>query len=92
MRDLEELRSEIDRIDRELVRLFEERMETVLEVAEYKKENGLPVLNAGRESVVIEKCISCLKDHELDLYLTRWVEYTMALSKERQEKYLRENA
>ena len=40
MRDLKELRVEIDRIDREMVALFEERMSISKEVAEYKIANA----------------------------------------------------
>ena len=39
MRDLRELRDEIDRIDRQLLPLFIERMELCGAVADYKKEN-----------------------------------------------------
>lgn len=49
MRDLRELRDEIDRIDRQLLPLFIERMELCGAVADYKMENGLPVLDAARE-------------------------------------------
>ena len=46
---LEESRKKIDEIDKELVRLYTERMKTAAAVAAYKKENGLPVLDAERE-------------------------------------------
>ena len=36
---LAQCRKEIDRIDGELMKLFEERMNVVLDVARYKKEN-----------------------------------------------------
>lgn len=49
MRDLLELRERIDRIDREIVKLFEERMEICREVAEYKIANGKKVLDRERE-------------------------------------------
>ena len=47
--DLKELRVKIDEIDSEITRLFQERMDVVCGVAEYKKKNNLPVLDAGRE-------------------------------------------
>ena len=40
MRDLLELRNEIDKIDSQIVKLFEDRMELSGEVAEYKIANG----------------------------------------------------
>ena len=49
MTTLEESRTQIDRIDRELTRLIQERMQTAGDIAAYKKEHGLPVLDASRE-------------------------------------------
>lgn len=47
--DLTQCREKIDELDRQLVALFAERMETAAQVAAYKKEHGLPVLDAARE-------------------------------------------
>ena len=47
--DLQDLRKEIDSIDDELVRLFGQRMEIAAKIADYKKENGLPILVPARE-------------------------------------------
>lgn len=49
MTDLLELRDQIDEIDREIVRLFEERMDICKQVAEYKIANGKKVLDRARE-------------------------------------------
>ena len=38
--DLKELRQEIDKIDDEMVRLFEDRMEVAARIADCKKENN----------------------------------------------------
>ena len=46
---LEELRAKIDEIDRQMTSLFEARMDVAAQIAEYKRENNLPVLDAGRE-------------------------------------------
>ncbi len=47
--DLQELRKNIDDIDRELIRLFEARMDVAAGIAAYNKANHLPVLDARRE-------------------------------------------
>jgi len=47
--DLQQLRQQIDGIDQQLVQLFCRRMEICGDVARYKKENGLPVLDSARE-------------------------------------------
>ncbi|MBR3588836.1 MAG: chorismate mutase [Clostridia bacterium] len=56
--NIEELRNKIDIIDTELVKLFQERMKTASQIADYKKENGLPVFDAERERKVIGKVTS----------------------------------
>ena len=47
--DIKELRGEIDKIDDELVKLFGQRMEVAARIADYKKENNLPILVPARE-------------------------------------------
>ncbi len=47
--NLSKYRDEINRIDDEIVRLFQERMEVAGNIATYKKENEIPVLDAQRE-------------------------------------------
>ena len=49
MTDLLELRDQIDEIDREIVRLFEERMDICKQVAEYIIDNGKKVLDRELE-------------------------------------------
>ena len=52
--DLTNLRSEIDRIDDDLVRLFTQRMDIAAQIADYKKENGLPILMPARERAKLQ--------------------------------------
>ena len=47
--DLNQLRLEIDKIDDDLVRLFVQRMEVSARIADYKKENDLPIFVPSRE-------------------------------------------
>ena len=42
---LEQARAEIDTVDAQLAALFERRMAAVLQVAEYKRAHGLPILS-----------------------------------------------
>ena len=57
---LEQLRAEIDAVDRELIRLLESRMDVSARIAEHKRTAGKPVLDAAREkeklSAVREMC------------------------------------
>ncbi len=54
MLDLNEIRKEIDGTDREIVRLFEERMKLTGKVAEYKIGAGKPVFDGDRERSKLE--------------------------------------
>jgi chorismate mutase/prephenate dehydratase len=47
--DLQDYRTQIDKVDDELLLLFKERMGIAGQIAQYKKEHGLPVLDAARE-------------------------------------------
>ena len=51
--DLLEIRDQLDVIDREIVRLFEERMRLVGEVAEFKIRTGKQVFDKEREKAKI---------------------------------------
>ena len=47
--ELKDLRTEIDKIDDELVKLFTQRMEVSAQIAGYKKERSLPIFVPARE-------------------------------------------
>ena len=51
---LDMLREEINSIDREIVRLYEKRMDAAFCVGEYKKEHGMEVFVAEREKEVLK--------------------------------------
>ena len=56
------IRTTIDRIDREMAALFEERMEAVRAVADYKTAHSLPLRDKEREALILEKCQGLVKD------------------------------
>ena len=53
--DLNELRKEIDDVDAQLVPLFKKRMELSAAVADYKKENNLPIYVPAREREILQQ-------------------------------------
>lgn len=55
MKDLSQIRKDIDAIDSQLVELFRQRMDCAKGVAEYKMANNIPILNTGRENEVLDK-------------------------------------
>lgn len=83
---LEKQRAEIDAIDREIVALFERRMQVVVDVARIKKVNGIAILDASREKEVIAKVQSYLKDAALKEELAEAYETLMKVSKDYQKK------
>lgn len=88
MNELEQARQDIDRIDRQMAALFEERMQAVGRVALYKQQNDLPILDEGRETRVIEKNRGLIRDSELrDLY-EEYIRFQMALSRRYQAHLL----
>ncbi len=52
--DLLELRNQIDEIDSQLIPLLMKRMDIAKDVAAYKIEHGIPVLNAQREQEILD--------------------------------------
>lgn len=73
--DINKLREDINEIDREMVELFKKRMNVAASVAQYKKERGLPVLDAARERALLGR-ISDMAGEELDGY-ARTLYHTM---------------
>lgn len=88
---LENLREEINSIDEEMTRLFEKRMETALKIAEYKKENNIPVLNQSREDEVIRKNIGYLQNKHFEGALEEFFTNLMSISRKLQAKELFNN-
>lgn len=70
--DLSYYREQIDQIDDELIKLFARRMETAAQIAQWKRQAGKPVMDAGRERAklldVMEKCPEEFKDYAVSLY------------------------
>ncbi len=52
---IDEIRQSIDRLDNELLRIFNERAALALEIGEIKKEQGLPVYDPTREKKIFER-------------------------------------
>ncbi len=53
--EIEQLREQIDSIDKEMLSLFEKRMQVSTQIAEYKREKNLPVYDGRREREKIAK-------------------------------------
>lgn len=88
MNSLEELRQEIDKIDRELLDLFVKRMDVCSQVAEYKRSVGMPVLDTNREKEVLSAKMELLDNPELKDEVYTFFSSVMAISRNLQKKNL----
>ncbi|MBE6820341.1 MAG: chorismate mutase [Ruminococcaceae bacterium] len=85
--DLNELRNKIDSIDKELVKLFKERMETAAEVGRFKQENGIPVFNRQREREIINNVTESVPE-ELQSYAKTLYQTLFELSRSYQKRII----
>ena len=88
MNELENLRERIDTIDKELIALFEERMNVVNDIAEYKIKNNLPILNQNREDIVISKVKAIVKNEDYTDSAIDFIKDIMEISKKFQQKII----
>ena len=84
MKDLTQLRAQIDDIDAQMVALFEKRMDVTRQVGEYKKANDLPVLDRQREAEVLAKKEAMLKNPYLKTEVKDFFGSIMAISRRQQ--------
>ncbi len=90
MTELETYRAQIDAIDSRLVPLFLERMAVTQKVGEYKKANGIPVLDSGRERQVIADKTALAPDPFEKADVASLYESIMAISRRQQRRVVRE--
>ena len=88
MDQLQKARQEIDLVDQEMARLFERRMKAVAEVADHKKNHGLPIFDPDREDVVVRKNAERLENADLRPYYVEFLRDTMKASRHYQKKRL----
>ncbi|SFB03957.1 chorismate mutase [Acetitomaculum ruminis DSM 5522] len=91
MKDLLEIRQEIDKVDSEIAKLYEKRMEIAGEVAEYKIANGKKVFDREREKAKLEKIKAYAHNDFNRKGLTELFEQIMSMSRKFQYKKMNEN-
>ena len=88
MRSLEELRNELDRIDPQIIQLYEERMSICEEVGEIKIEEGRKVFDRNREQQKLAQVTREAKDPFYKKGLTELFEQLMSQSRKLQYQLL----
>lgn len=89
--DINELRKQIDEIDDQLAELFEKRMKTAAEVAEYKRQNGKGVSDPARERDIINR-VTAETGAEIETYTKALYLTLFDLSRSYQKKLLGGNS
>ena len=85
---LDKARKEINEIDKQMAELFVRRMHAVENVAEYKKERGLSILDREREEELIKRNSSLVEDEILREYYINFLRDGMAVSRAYQSRLL----
>ena len=62
MPELDELREQINRIDEQIMDLYQQRMAVVRDIGAFKRENGLPLCDPTREHAKIAEAMDAVPD------------------------------
>lgn len=88
MSSLDQSRQKITEIDQEMARLFSERMQACQEIAFFKKENGLPIVDPRREADLIQKNRSLIENASIEGYYVEFLKHLMSLSCQYQSRLI----
>lgn len=88
MKDLEQCRREIDEIDQQLIKLFEQRMNVSKDVVTYKLAHGMEIFQPEREKAVIEKNADRIENPDLREYARNFVQDVMDVGKSYQATFI----
>ena len=84
--ELQDIRERIDSVDEQILKLFLERMELSEQVADYKREHHLPVLNKTREREILARVTE--RSGERERYAYHLFTTLMELGRARQAELL----
>lgn len=88
--DINEARAKIEVIDKEMAKLFEERMACAQAIAIYKKNNNMQIFDAAREQQLLEKNSEYIKNENLKDYYKEFLTDVMGVSKKYQREIIGE--
>lgn len=91
MKDLQEIRKDIDAIDRQIVELYEERMELTTQVADYKISTGKQVFDAEREVSKLNTVAQMAHSDFTSHGVRELFEHIMSMSRKKQYQLLTEH-
>lgn len=88
MSEIDVARKDIEKIDKEIAGLFEERMKAVSVIGEYKRKNGLPVLDEKREKELVDRNVGFLTNPDMEAYYRDFCRSIMSISKRYQHRLM----
>ena len=91
MERLNVLRDKVDIIDKQMAKLFAERIELVKEIAQVKKELELPIYDQGRETFILIRNGAFIENRETRVMYFEMLNKMFELTKKMQEEILHQS-
>ena len=88
---LQESRQKIDAINKELIRLFEERLSIVVDIARYKEEHQMQIHDAKREEEVLNLAVTSLNNPDLEDYAKEFMGEVIRICKEYEKNHIHQH-
>ncbi|WP_373483437.1 chorismate mutase [Acetobacterium sp.] len=88
MKSLDEIRNKIDEIDAQMRILFEQRMDCIQAVAEYKFNNNGNIFDQSREEKMLEKNLIQLQNKNYAKEYERFLQEILVSSKDYQKDWI----
>lgn len=81
MADIKRERAKIDEIDKAMAKLFCDRMDAVKEIADFKANNSLPILDTARERNVIETNSALVSNPSIKAHYINFIKNNLSISR-----------
>ena len=91
MERLNNLRNEIDNIDKQMAKLFEQRINLVKQIADVKKEINYPSYDQGRETFILIRNGAYIEDKDIRMMYFEMMRKQFELTKKMQEEILHQS-
>ena len=91
MERLNNLREQIDIIDKQMAKLFEERINLVKQIAEVKKDINYPSYDQGRETFILIRNGAYIEDKDTRMMYFEMMKKQFELTKKMQEEILHQS-
>ena len=88
---LQENRQKIDAINKEMIRLFEERLSIVVDIAKYKEEHQMKIHDVQREQEILASAVQALEKPELADYAKEFMNEVIRISKEYEKNHVHQH-